>query len=142
MKNKSDIAFVLKPTSALKNLKNKKVSWETKNISLEPKLIIEHIPKRRFPIEQVSNLSLSIENSKIKLNWTNPKNGDLKGVKVIKNAFRKPVSHQDGQKLYAGMDEYTYDDFGATDINKYYAVFTYDDVPNYSQAVIIEYIPK
>jgi hypothetical protein len=142
LKNKSDIAFVLKPTSALKNLKNKKVSWETKNISLEPKLIIEHIPKRRFPIEQVSNLSLSIENSKIKLNWTNPKNGDLKGVKVIKNAFRKPVSHQDGQKLYAGMDEYTYDDFGATDINKYYAVFTYDDVPNYSQAVIIEYIPK
>jgi len=52
LKNKSNVAFVLKPTSALKTLKNKKVSWETKNISLSPKLIIEHIVKRRFPVRK------------------------------------------------------------------------------------------
>lgn len=36
LKDKTNIVFVLKPTSALKTLKNKKVSWETKNISLSP----------------------------------------------------------------------------------------------------------
>lgn len=142
LKDKANIAFVLKPTSALKTLKNKKVSWETKNISLSPKLIIEHIVKRRFPVEKVSNASLVVENGKIKLTWTNPKDLDFVGVKVIKNPFRKPLSSHDGQKLYAGVDEYTYDDFGATDISKYYAIFTYDNVPNYSEPIIIEYIPK
>ncbi|WP_320033958.1 M14 family zinc carboxypeptidase [Halarcobacter sp.] len=139
LKDKSDIAFVLKPTSSQKSIKNKKVSWEIKNQNLSPKLIIEYIPKRRYPIEKVTNAKLTKENGKIKLTWDNPKNSDLKGVKVIKNAFRKPYSTHDGQKLYAGMDNYTFDDFGAKDIDKYYALFTYDEVPNYSEPVIIEY---
>jgi hypothetical protein len=142
LKTKADISFVLKPTSALKVIKNKTVSWEVNNNLLCPKLIVEHIAKRRFPVEKVSNAQLSLENGKIKISWSNPKNPDFKGAKVIKNPFRKPLSAQDGQKLYAGVDEYTFDDFGATDINKYYAIFTYDDMPNYSQAVILEYIPK
>jgi carboxypeptidase T len=142
LKNKSSVAFVLKPTSSVKVIKDKNVSWESKNSSLCPKLIIEYIPKRRYPIEKVTNAQLVLENGKIKISWTNPKDNDLKGVKVIKNPFRKPLSPQDGQKLYAGMDEYTFDDFGAKDINKYYAIFTYDDVPNYSEPIILEYIAK
>ena len=142
LKSKSDISFVLKATSALKTIKNKTVSWEVSNNSLCPKLILEHIPKRRFPVEKVTNAKLSLENGKIKISWTNPKNSDFVGAKVIKNPFRKPLSAQDGQKLYAGADEYTLDDFGATDINKYYAIFTYDNVPNYSEPIILEYIPK
>ena len=139
LKEKSDIAFVLKPTSSKRLIKDKKVSWEINNRSLSPKLIIEYISKRRYPVEKVSNVKLTKENGKIKLTWNNPKNPDLKGVKVIKNPFRKPYSTHDGQKLYAGMDNYTYDDFGAKDIDKYYALFTYDEVPNYSEPVIIEY---
>ncbi|WP_321315546.1 M14 family zinc carboxypeptidase [Halarcobacter sp.] len=139
LKDKSDIAFVLKPTSSQKLIKDKKVSWEIKNQNLSPKLIIEYIPKRRYPIEKVTNAKLTKENGKLKLTWDNPKTPDLKGVKVIKNAFRKPYSTHDGQKLYAGMDNYTFDDFGAKDIDKYYALFTYDEVPNYSEPVIIEY---
>ncbi len=139
LKDKSDIAFVLKPTSSQKLIKDKKVSWEIKNQNLSPKLIIEYIPKRRYPIEKVTNAKLTKENGKLKLTWDNPKSPDLKGVKVIKNAFRKPYSTHDGQKLYAGMDNYTFDDFGAKDIDKYYALFTYDEVPNYSEPVIIEY---
>ena len=38
----------------------------------------------------------------------------------------------DGIKLYGGPDEYTFDDFGNQNIPKYYAVFSYDNVPNYS----------
>ena len=142
LKSKSDVAFVLKPTSSKKANKNKRVSWEIKNQSLSPKLIVEHIPKRRFPVEAVKNVQLSQENGKIKITWDNPNDSELKGVKVIKNAYRKPFSTHDGQKLYAGLDSYTYDDFGAKDIDKYYAVFAYDEVPNYSEPVIIEYKGK
>ncbi len=139
LKNKSDITFILNPTSSKKLLKDKTISWEISNSDLAPKLIIEHIPKRRFGVEQITNLKLTNENSKIKLLWKNPNNKDFKGVKVISNPHRIPFSHMDGNKLYAGTDEFTYDEFGASDINKYYAVFTYDDVPNYSKAQILEY---
>ncbi len=142
LKDKSDVAFVLKPTSSKRSIKDKSVSWEIENKSLYPKLIIEHIAKRRFAVEQVSNAKLVIDNNKIKLSWTNPSNIDFKGVKVIKNAFRKPLSSHDGQKLYAGSDVYTFDDFGAKDVDKYYAIFTYDDVPNYSNPIILEYKAK
>ena len=142
LEKKSDISFVLKPTSSRKSIKDKNISWEMENKSLYPKLILEHIPKRRFAVEQVLDAKLVSENNKIKLTWRNPENLDFVGVKVIKNAFRKPLSPQDGQKLYAGTDTYTFDDFGAKDINKYYAIFTYDDVPNYSEPIILEYKTK
>jgi carboxypeptidase T len=142
LKDKSDVAFVLKPTTSRKAIKNKTVSWETQNQSLSPKLIIEHIPKRREALPQVENAQLINENGKIKLTWTNPKHSDLKGVKVMKNAYREPYSTHDGQKLFAGMDNYTYDDFGALDIDKYYAIFTYDEVPNYSEPIILKYEAK
>ena len=142
LKDKSDVAFVLMPTTSRKSIKNKTVSWETKNQTLSPKLIIEHIPKRRKPLPQVKNAQLIDENGKIKITWTNPKDNDLKGIKVIKNAYREPYSTHDGQKLFAGMDDYTFDDFGALDIDKYYAIFTYDEVPNYSKPVIIRYKAK
>lgn len=142
LKNKSNISFVLKPTSSKKGIKDKSVSWEVKNQALSPKLIIEHIPKRRYAPSKVKNAKITQENGKIKLTWENPKELGIRGVKVIKNAYRMPYSTHDGQKLYAGMDEYTYDDFGAKDINKYYALFTYDEVPNYSEPVIIEYKAK
>ena len=142
LKTKSDVAFVLRPTSSKKANKSKTVSWETKNQSLSPKLIIEHIPKRREALPQVENAQLITENGKIKITWTNPKDRDLKGVKVMKNAYREPYSTHDGQKLFAGMDDYTFDDFGALDIDKYYAIFTYDEVPNYSKPVILKYTAK
>ena len=58
---------------------------------------------------------------------------------VVKNRFHIPCSPYDGQKLYGGMANYTFDNFGATDIDKYYAVFTYDDVPNFSEATSLKY---
>jgi len=139
LKNKSTVAFVLKPTSSKRAIKDKQVSWEVKNIALSPKLIVEHIPKRRYPLDKITNAKLINDNGRIKLTWDNPEDDDFKGVKVIKNAYRAPLSSHDGQKLYAGTDNYTYDDFGAKDIDKYYAIFTYDDVPNYSEPIILEY---
>jgi len=141
LKERSDVAFVLKPTSSKKALKDKTISWETTNKELSPKLVIEHIHKRRSPVAQVKNAKIINENGKIKLIWDNPEDKDFRGVKVIKNPYRAPISHKDGQKLYAGRDNYTYDDFGAKDINKYFSIFTYDDVPNYSKPIIVKYKP-
>ncbi len=141
LRERSDVTFVLKATSSKKAIKDKIVSWEIDNQELSPKLIIEHIPKRRHPVGQVKNAKIINENGKIKLTWDNPKDKDFRCVKVVKNPYRPPVSHKDGQKLYAGTDNYTYDDFGAKDIAKYYSIFTYDDVPNYSTPIIIKYKP-
>ncbi len=141
LQEKSNVSFILKPTSSKKVIKNSIVNWATQDNELSPKLIIEHIPKRRFPIDIIKNLKLIKENGKIKLTWENPDDKDFAGVKVIKNPFRKPYSCNDGQKLYAGKDNYTYDNFGALDIDKYYAVYTFDHVPNYSKPIIIKYTP-
>ncbi|NQY25126.1 MAG: peptidase [Campylobacteraceae bacterium] len=142
LKNKVDVSFILKATSSKKFIKNKTISWELLNNDLAPKLIIEHITKRRFPIKEVENAKIINDNGKVKIIWENPKDKELKGVLVIKNPYRAPLSQVDGQKLYAGNDEFTYDEFGSKDISKYYAIFTYDDVPNYSKPVFIRYEAK
>lgn len=47
----------------------------------------------------------------------------------------------DGVKIYGGGDTYTYDNFASFDKEKYYSVFSYDDVPNFSEAESIRYDP-
>jgi len=142
LQEKKTVAFLLRPSSAQKLVKNSVVEWHSSHPEFTPKLVIEYLNKRRKPVSKVSNLKYTIDKGKIKLSWTNPKDKDFRGVFVIKNPFRKPISPYDGMKLYGGIDNWTYDDFGALDIDKYYAVFTYDDVPNFSEPVILEYKAK
>ncbi len=142
LRDKKSIAFLLRPSSAQKLVKNSVVEWHSAHPDFTPKLVVEYLHKRRRPVAPVSDLKYKIENGKIRLSWKNPADKDFKGVFVIKNPFRKPISPYDGDKLYGGPDNWTYDDFGALDVKKYYAVFTYDDVPNFSEPVILEYVPK
>ncbi len=135
-------SFLLRPSSPQKLVKNSLIKWHSSNPKYTPKLIIEYLNKRRKPLPQVSNLKYKIENGKIKLSWSNPKHKDFRGVFVIKNPFREPISPYDGDKLYGGSDNYTFDSFGALDVEKFYAVFTYDDVPNFSKPAIIKYRPN
>jgi len=93
-------------------------------------------------VSSVTNLKYSIENRKIKLSWKNPAQKDFRGVFVIKNRYRVPISPYDGVKLYGGSDNWTYDSFGALDLDKYYAVFSYDEVPNFSEPTILKYKPS
>ena len=142
LRDRKSIAFLLRPSSAQKLVKNSVVEWHSAHPDFTPKLVVEYLHKRRRPVAPVSDLKYKIENGKIRLSWKNPADKDFKGVFVIKNPFRKPISPYDGDKLYGGPDNWTYDDFGALDVKKYYAVFTYDDVPNFSEPVILEYVPK
>jgi hypothetical protein len=98
--------------------------------------------RRKFEPSPVTNLKTTIEKGMIKLSWDNPKDEVRVGTYVVRNRFHIPKNPQDGVKLYAGKDNYTYDNYGSVKIDKYYAVFTYDDVPNYSEASFIEYKAK
>ena len=139
LRDKRSIAFLLRPSAAQKLVKNSVVEWHSSHPEFTPKLVIEYLHKRRRPVAPVNDLKYKIENGKIKLSWKNPADKDFKGVFVIKNPFRIPINPYDGDKLYGGPDNWTYDDFGALDVDKYYAVFTYDDVPNFSEPAILEY---
>jgi len=142
MCRKLPVAFLLRPSSSRKFVKNSTVQWHSSHPEYTPRLVIEYLNKRRKPVSSVSDLKYTLHRGKIRLSWKNPSDTAFKGVFVIKNPFRKPISPYDGDKLYGGPDNWTYDDFGALDVHKYYAVFTYDDVPNFSKPVIVEYLPK
>ncbi len=135
------IAFIIIPTYHKQVTKNAHVSWKFKKHGNSSNLSIHYIKKRRTSLADVTNLKYSKENGKIKLSWKNPNHRDFVGVYVVKNPFRIPKNPYDGQKVYAGSDNFTIDTFGATDINKYYSVFTYDNVPNFSKGVSVEFKP-
>ncbi|WP_201746211.1 hypothetical protein [Veronia nyctiphanis] len=107
--------------------------------SQSTELVVNYVNRRTHPVSKPKNLSYSVENNMVKLNWDNPDDEDFVGCFVVRNRFHPPRSPYDGVKLYGGKDEYTYDNFGNPEIEKYYAVFSYDAVPNYSDPETIKY---
>jgi len=136
-KNNKTANFVIKATSS--DVKNHIVDWYGKDSKNSVKLVIKYIKRRKEPTKNISNIKLVEENNRIKLSWENPKDENFKGVYVVRNRFHKPLNHLDGDKIYAGTDNYTYDTFASLDIPKYYSFFTYDTVPNYSNSITISY---
>jgi hypothetical protein len=121
--------FIIKPTSSI--TKDHLVKW-----GKDASLTVEYIHRRRNPIAKPKNLKIVYENGKIKLTWENPVDKDFVGVYVVRNRFHPPSNPYDGDKLYAGKDNYTLDDFGSPKISKHFAVFSYDSVPNYSEPLL------
>ena len=130
--------FIVSSSSQKAFCKSQNVSWLDSKKMKRPSLVINYIKKRRTAPMQVENLKYKIENDLIKLEWDKPNDDAFAGVIVVKNPFRVPCSPYDGQKLYGGTDNYTFDNFGDKSIHKYYGVFSYDDVPNFSKPVFIE----
>lgn len=138
----SKAVFVISASSPKPLSKSQDVTFMDAKRVKRPSLIINYIKKRRNAPAQVDNLRHNIENNIIKLEWDIPNDDGYRGAIVVKNPFRVPCSPYDGQKLYGGMDNYTYDNFGNIGVHKYYAVFSYDDVPNFSEPASIELNPK
>ena len=134
----SKAVFIMSASSQTGFCKQQSVEWLDSKKMKKPSLVINYIKKRRNAPAKVENLSYKIENDLIKLEWDKPNDDAYKGVIVVKNAYRVPCSAYDGQKLYGGIDNYTFDNFGDKKVHKYYAVFSYDDVPNFSDPVSIE----
>ena len=132
------ILFVLSASSQKIISKAESVRWlDLKRVN-RPSLVVGYIRKRRSAPKSVKNLSHFIENGVIKLTWEAPDDDGFQGVIVVKNPFKVPCSPYDGQKLYGGSDTYTYDNFGDKEAHKFYAVYSYDDVPNFSEPAFIE----
>jgi len=129
------LKLVIKPTSSL-GMKNRIVEWNE-----DVSLVVKYIEKRRNPVAAVENLTLSKENKMIKLSWDKVQDEALSGYYVVRNSFHTPKHFMDGVKIYGGKDTYTYDNFASFDKEKYYAVFSYDDVPNFSEPANIKYNP-
>ena len=129
------LKLVIKPTSAL-GIKNRVTKWEE-----DVELVISYIPKRRKALPSVQNLKISKEKRMIKLSWDHIDDPDLGGYYVVRNSFHTPKHFMDGVKLYGGKDNWTYDNFASFDKEKYYAVFTYDNVPNFSEPATLRYDP-
>lgn len=133
-----DISMLLHATSA-KDAKNSIVKWYEDEKDNMPTLIIKYLNKRKYPPLAPKNFSYTIENGVIKLTWDKVEDEELKGYFVVRNRFHPPKTPYDGVKLYGGSDTYTYDNFGSTKIDKYFAVFSYDIVPNFSKPAILHF---
>ena len=129
------LKLVIKPTSAL-GIKNRIIEWDP-----DVELMVKYIEKRRSPLVEVKNLNISKENRMIKLSWDKIDHEALKGYYVVRNSFHPPRHFMDGVKIYGGSDTYTYDNFASFEKEKYYSVFSYDDVPNFSEATTVKYNP-
>jgi carboxypeptidase T len=129
------LKLVIKPTSAY-GAKGRITDW-----SEDAELLVNYVPKRRVAPKAVSNVTISKENKMIKISWDRVEDEAVKGYYVVRNSFHPPKHFMDGVKLYGGLDNYTYDNFASFDKEKYYAVFAYDEVPNFSKAAIVKYDP-
>ncbi len=129
------LKLVIKPTSSL-GMKDRIIKWNS-----DAELIVKYIEKRRKPVAAVENSKISKENRMIKITWDKVEDEALSGYYVVRNSFHPPHHFMDGVKIYGGKDTYTYDNFASFDKEKYYAVFSYDDVPNFSEPTIVKYNP-
>jgi hypothetical protein len=138
-RNGEEAKFIIKPTSVFS--RDHLIQWGYKG-KKAAKLRVKYIQRRQQPLPSPVNLKTEIENKLIKISWDKVEDDDLVGYYIVRNRWHAPKSPFDGVKLYAGTDNYTFDNFGSTEMEKYFAVFTYDNVPNYSQASVVKYSPK
>jgi hypothetical protein len=134
--NNKEAKFIIRPTSILS--RQHLINWACKG-KKSAKLMIKYIRRRRIAPPAPKNLSTKIDKKLVKITWDRVNDEGLVGYFVVRNRWHIPQNPFDGVKLYAGTDNYTYDSFGSTKMDKYYAVFSYDDVPNYSEGAVIEY---
>ncbi|MDF1882686.1 peptidase [Sulfurimonas sp. SAG-AH-194-C21] len=134
----SNVVFILSASAEDGNTKKQYIDFIDSKRFRRPILNIHYIKKQQVAPAKVKNLKYTLESGIFKLEWEKPIDDNFSGVIVVKNPFRVPCGPYDGQKLYGGNDNYTYDNYGDKDIHKYYAVFSYDNVPNFSDAVFVE----
>ncbi len=129
------LKLVIRAVSS-KGVKSRVTSWNS-----DVELVVKYIKKRRTAPHKAENFYISKESGMIKLNWDTVKDESVTGYYVVRNSFHPPQHFTDGVKIYGGSDSYTYDNFASYDKEKYYTVFTYDDVPNFSQGATVHYNP-
>jgi hypothetical protein len=89
----------------------------------------------------ITEFSAEAGDAQVVLSWINPTDSDFAGVIIRRSDSDYPQTHEDGDLVYDGTDE-TYTDSGLTNrTTYYYSAFSYDEVPNYSNAAQVSATP-
>ena len=83
----------------------------------------------------VSALLATGGDNAVNLTWTNPQDGDLFGIRIMRKTDTPPANPQDGDVVFQGNSTAFIDGTAIAGTSYYYALFTYDEVPNYSSGV-------
>lgn len=101
--------------------------------------ILEQYYAERRDVQFLIRATTALKNGVARITWQLAESDDVVGAMVVRNRFHPPRSPFDGVKIYAGRDGYTNDRFGNANIPKYYAVFAYDVVPQYSAPAVVHF---
>ena len=89
------------------------------------------ITETTAPAEVTATNAVAGDNQ-VSLTWTNPVDADLAGVKVLRKTGSYPANNSDGTLIYNGTNQSYIDTNVSNGTTYYYALFAYDEVPNYS----------
>lgn len=89
----------------------------------------------------VADLTATAGDSQVLLAWSNPADTDLAGVKVLRNTGQYPADPDDGVVVHNGPGQQATDTGLSNGTPYYYAVFAYDNVPNFSSGVKATAVP-
>lgn len=96
---------------------------------------------------QVSSLRVLRDNDSVNLSWENPTDTDLEGVLIIRvgeevdSYINAEAAKSLGEVVYNDKAEAFDDNNIESNLIYYYLVYTYDEVPNYSNAQVIKTSP-
>ncbi len=91
-------------------------------------------------IDKPINFQATVKGGTVELSWENPTSLDIIGTLVIRNETRQPESHSDGVEIFRGQSDDFEDCLLANGIRYYYAIYTFDNRENYSDADFAEAI--
>jgi len=112
----------------------------TKNITIV--VTSPLLPADTIPPSSPSGLQASINDNQITLSWINPQDSDFAKVRILQKEDNYPTNTNDGRIVYDG-NKASYIDAGLiNDKIYYYAVFACDNALNWSNAAIIQAVPK
>lgn len=98
-------------------------------------------PQNFLPPDPITNLSLTWGDQRLVLAWTNPVGKDFQGVRVQLKAGSPPSGVNDGQTVLNGVGSSVTSTGLTNNVVYHYALFTFDEVPNYSPAAITSGVP-
>lgn len=98
-------------------------------------------PINIFPPPNVTALTSTSADERVTLNWSNPTTGDFLGVRIQRKIGSIPTNYLDGTTVYEGSARGFTNAPLVNGLNYYYRLFSYDEIPNYSDGVTTNGIP-
>jgi len=93
------------------------------------------------PPANVTGFTATSGNSQVTLTWTNPTDADFAGVIVVRKQGGFPTGPTDGTTVYTGTGTSQVDLGRTNGVTYYYAIYAYDEVPNYSSGSLASATP-